>query len=308
AGRHPVLDAVRSGEPFVPNDLFLEDREACSPSPIEKDNERSEEPGAPADQGDGEKGRIIVVTGPNMAGKSTWIRQAALLVLLAQTGSFVPAESAEVGVCDRIFARVGAADDLARGLSTFMVEMTETANILRHATERSLVVLDEVGRGTSTYDGVSVAWAIVEHLADVVRCRALFATHYHELTGLARTRPLVANRTCAVEESRGEVVFLRKIVPGGADRSYGLHVARLAGVPAPVIERAKEILAGLEAGSFDALRARAPGESEGAPAARLPLFARPEERIVARLAAIDVSRTTPLEALLLLEELRALAT
>ncbi|MEZ0230211.1 MAG: DNA mismatch repair protein MutS, partial [Planctomycetota bacterium] len=212
----------------------------------------------------------------------------------------------------RIFARVGAADDLARGLSTFMVEMTETANILRHATDKSLVVLDEVGRGTSTYDGVSIAWAIVEHLHDTVRCRALFATHYHELVGLARTRPLVANRTCAVRETRGsgkgpgQIVFLRKIVPGAADRSYGLHVARLAGVPKGVVERAQEILHGLESGSFDALHAEAPRPAAEA-AAQLPLFTPPHERIASRLRAFDPDRTTPLEALVILSELKGLA-
>jgi DNA mismatch repair protein MutS len=298
AGKHPVLDAASTGEPFVPNDLLLEDLPA---GPV------------PDGPGNEEKGRILVITGPNMAGKSTYIRQTALLVLLAQIGSFLPAASAEIGICDRIFARVGAADDLARGLSTFMVEMTETANILRHATERSLVVLDEVGRGTSTYDGVSIAWAIVEHLHDHVRCRALFATHYHELVGLARTKALVANRTCAVRETPrgkgkgqpGDVVFLRKIVPGGADRSYGLHVARLAGVPEPVVARAQKILAGLESGSFDALHAR-PAEPE-TPKAQLALFESPRERIAARLRSFDPNRTTPLDALVILSELKALA-
>ncbi len=291
AGKHPVL-AATEGEPFVPNDLLLSDLKADEAP--RKDDE----------------GRIIVITGPNMAGKSTYIRQTALLVLLAQVGSFVPAESAEVGICDRIFARVGAADDLARGLSTFMVEMTETANILRHATDRSLVVLDEVGRGTSTYDGVSIAWAIVEHLHDQTRCRALFATHYHELVGLASTKRWVANRTCAIRETRasskggpGQIVFLRKIVPGAADRSYGLHVARLAGVPGTVVERAEEILHGLESGSFDALHA----PEKEAPTSQLGLFAAPLERITSRLRAFDPDRTTPLDALLILSELKELA-
>jgi DNA mismatch repair protein MutS len=295
AGKHPVLEAGSSGEPFVPNDLRLVDL------------------GATSERGDDE-GRILVITGPNMAGKSTYIRQTALLFLLAQVGSFLPAESAELGVCDRIFARVGAADDLARGLSTFMVEMTETANILRHATEKSLVVLDEVGRGTSTYDGVSIAWAIVEHLHDHVRCRALFATHYHELVGLARVRSLVANRTCAVRETRstseggGQIVFLRKIVPGAADRSYGLHVARLAGVPRNVVERAQEILSGLESGSFDALHAsEEPEPAHGPQPSQLALFTSMHERIASRLRAFDPDRSTPLQALLILSELKNLA-
>jgi DNA mismatch repair protein MutS len=277
SGRHPVLEA-QSDEPFVPNDLELVE-------------ERTTE----------DAGRILVITGPNMAGKSTYIRQTALLVLMAQTGSFLPAESAEVGVCDRIFARVGGADDLARGLSTFMVEMTETANILRHATDKSLVVLDEVGRGTSTYDGVSIAWAIVEHLHDVTRCRALFATHYHELVGLADVRPLVANRTCAVRETKSGIVFLRKIVPGAADRSYGLHVARLAGVPSSVVERAQAILGGLESGQFFAPKEETP------PSDQLGLFSPPHERILARLKGLDPDRSTPLEALLILSELKKLA-
>jgi DNA mismatch repair protein MutS len=198
--------------------------------------------------------------------------------------------------------------------------MTETANILRHATERSLVVFDEVGRGTSTYDGVSIAWAIVEHLHDTVKCRALFATHYHELVGLARTRPLVANRTCAVRETRGaggapgDIVFLRKIVPGGADRSYGIHVARLAGVPKPVLERARAILQGLESGSFDALhQAPAAASSSAEPKAHAPaanqlgLFAPTHERVLAKLRGLDPARTTPLDALLFLHELKRLA-
>jgi DNA mismatch repair protein MutS len=300
-GRHPVLEANRSGEPFVPNDLVLDDFESKQP-----------DTGSGQLSGD-EGGRILVITGPNMAGKSTYIRQSALLVLLAQIGAWVPAESAEVGLCDRIFARVGAADDLARGLSTFMVEMTETANILRHATERSLVVFDEVGRGTSTYDGVSIAWAIVEHLHDHVKCRALFATHYHELVGLAATRPLIANRTCAVRETRssagaGDIVFLRKIVPGGADRSYGIHVARLAGVPHAVLERAREILVGLESGSFDALHAspRTKDPRPGSPA-QLGLFAPAAESVLAKLRGVDPARTTPLDALLLVHELKKIA-
>jgi DNA mismatch repair protein MutS len=217
-GRHPVLDQTMSAGRFVPNDTEL----------------------------DTETHRLVILTGPNMAGKSTYIRQVALLVLLAQTGSFIPAASAEIGIVDRIFTRVGATDDLARGQSTFMVEMNETAAILNNATDRSLVILDEIGRGTSTFDGLSIAWSVAEHLHDVTGCRTLFATHYHELTDLARTRPAVANCNVAVREWNDDVIFLRKIVPGPADQSYGIQVARLAGLPEPILKRAREILANLE--------------------------------------------------------------
>src|SRR3954470_19047958 len=217
-GRHPVLDQNLVDEKFVPNDTEL----------------------------DGENVRMAIVTGPNMAGKSTYIRQVALIVLMAQIGSFVPAEAAQIGLVDRIVTRVGASDDLARVQSTFMVEMNETANIINNATERSLVILDEIGRGTSTFDGLSIAWAITEHLHDVVGCRTLFATHYHELVDLEKTKPGLKNANVAVRESGGEIVFLHRIVPGGADQSYGIHVARLAGVPPPVLDRAREILAFLE--------------------------------------------------------------
>jgi len=217
AGRHPVLDAILPRGEFVPNDTALDDA-----------------------------GNLLLITGPNMAGKSTYIRQVALMAILAQVGSFVPAKRARIGVVDRLFARVGATDELSRGQSTFMVEMTETANILNNATRQSLVILDEIGRGTSTFDGVSLAWAIAEHLHDVVACRALFATHYHELVELEKTKPRLRNANVAVGEADGEVVFLHRIAPGGADQSYGIHVARLAGVPAPVLDRAREILAFLE--------------------------------------------------------------
>lgn len=217
--RHPVLDRLLPPGSFVPNDLVL---------------------GA-------EDGMLVLITGPNMAGKSIYIRQAALLTLMAQMGSFVPAHSAVVGIADRIFTRVGASDELYRAQSTFMVEMTEAANILNNATERSLVILDEIGRGTSTYDGVSLAWAITEHLHDAIGCRALFATHYHELAQLAERLPRLRNFCAMVQEHRNEVVFLHKILPGNADKSYGIHVAQLAGVPAPVLERAREVLAQLEA-------------------------------------------------------------
>jgi DNA mismatch repair protein MutS len=193
-----------------------------------------------------EDGVVLLLTGPNMAGKSTYIRQVALISILAQVGSFVPARRARIGLVDRLFARVGATDELGRGMSTFMVEMTETANILHNATARSLVILDEIGRGTSTFDGVSLAWAITEHLHDHVGARTLFATHYHELVDLEKTKPRLRNANVAVRESGGEIVFLHRIVPGGADQSYGIHVARLAGVPSPILERAREILAFLE--------------------------------------------------------------
>jgi DNA mismatch repair protein MutS len=217
-GRHPVLDQNLIEEKFVPNDTEL----------------------------DGENTRMAIVTGPNMAGKSTYIRQVALIVLMAQIGSFVPAESAEIGLVDRIFTRVGASDDLSRGQSTFMVEMNETANIINNATGRSLVILDEIGRGTSTFDGLSIAWSIAEFLYDKIKARTLFATHYHELTKLAEERKGIGNFNVAVREWNEQVIFLRKIIPGGADKSYGIQVARLAGLPREILDRAKEILAHLE--------------------------------------------------------------
>ena len=218
SGRHPVLDAALGRGQFIPNDCLL----------------------------DGDRNRMMLITGPNMAGKSTYIRQTALLVIMAQIGSFIPADSAEIGLVDRIFTRVGAADDLSRGQSTFMVEMVETANILNHATPRSLVILDEIGRGTSTFDGLSIAWSVAEYLHDDPRCRTQFATHYHELTELAKTRRGVNNYNVAVREYGEDIIFLRQIVPGASDRSYGIHVAKLAGVPAPVLERAGVILELLE--------------------------------------------------------------
>jgi DNA mismatch repair protein MutS len=220
-GRHPVLDQNLVEERFVPNDTEL----------------------------DGEGNRLAIVTGPNMAGKSTYIRQVALIVLMAQIGSFVPAESAEIGLVDRIFTRVGASDDLGRGQSTFMVEMNETANIINNASERSLVILDEIGRGTSTFDGLSIAWSIAEFLYDKIKARTLFATHYHELTKLAEDCKGVYNLNVAVREWNEQIIFLRKIIPGGADKSYGIQVARLAGLPKEILDRAKEILVHLEKSS-----------------------------------------------------------
>jgi DNA mismatch repair protein MutS len=244
-GRHPVLDQNLVDEKFVPNDTDL----------------------------DGENIRMAIVTGPNMAGKSTYIRQVALIVLMAQIGSFVPAENAEVGLVDRIFTRVGASDDLARGQSTFMVEMNETANIINNATDRSLVILDEIGRGTSTFDGLSIAWSVAEFLYDKIKARSLFATHYHELTKLAEDRKGVCNLNVAVREWNEQIIFLRKIIPGGADKSYGIQVARLAGLPKEVLDRAKEILAHLESSS----RAEAEPKPRGRKSAkRLPESQKPQ--------------------------------
>ena len=217
-GRHPVLEQTLTDTKFVPNDTEL----------------------------DPETARLQILTGPNMAGKSTYIRQIALIAVMAQIGAYVPAESATLGLVDRIFCRVGASDDLSRGQSTFMVEMSETALILNHATDRSLVILDEIGRGTATFDGLSIAWAVAEHLHDTIGCRTLFATHYHELTDLANTKQAVANYNVAVREWNEEIIFLHKILPGAADKSYGIQVARLAGLPKPVVERAKSILSHLE--------------------------------------------------------------
>ncbi|MCF7676322.1 MAG: DNA mismatch repair protein MutS, partial [Akkermansiaceae bacterium] len=217
-GRHPVLEQTLTETKFVPNDTDLDPATA----------------------------RVQILTGPNMAGKSTYIRQIALIALIAQIGAWVPADEATIGIVDRIFCRVGASDDLSRGQSTFMVEMSETALILNHATDRSLVILDEIGRGTATFDGLSIAWAVAEHLHDAIRCRTLFATHYHELTDLSNTKPAVANYNVAVREWNEDIIFLHKILPGPADKSYGIQVARLAGLPKPVVERARHILSHLE--------------------------------------------------------------
>jgi DNA mismatch repair protein MutS len=217
-GRHPVLEQTLTDSKFIPNDTELEPETA----------------------------RLQILTGPNMAGKSTYIRQIALIAVMAQIGAFVPADAATLGLVDRIFCRVGASDDLSRGQSTFMVEMSETALILNHATDKSLVILDEIGRGTATFDGLSIAWAVAEHLHDTIGCRTLFATHYHELTDLANTKQAVANYNVAVREWNEEIIFLHKILPGAADKSYGIQVARLAGLPKPVVERAKSILSHLE--------------------------------------------------------------
>jgi DNA mismatch repair protein MutS len=279
-GRHPVLDALMPAGTFVPNDVDLA-------------------PDGPS---------VLVITGPNMAGKSTFIRQVALLSLMAQMGSFVPARSATIGIADRIFARVGASDDLARSQSTFMVEMTESARILHGATARSLVILDEIGRGTSTYDGLSLAWAIVEHLHDRVGCRTLFATHYHELTELAGTLPRVANLNVAVREWDEQVVFLHKIVAGAADKSYGIHVARLAGVPRPVIERAKQVLARLEDEALEGegrARLARDGRRQRSGDLQLTLFGSAEHPLLAALRELDLDATPPIAAWQLLQRWRS---
>ncbi|OQY22227.1 MAG: DNA mismatch repair protein MutS [Anaerolineaceae bacterium 4572_32.2] len=269
AGRHPVVERALRDEPFTPNDLRLDSDE-----------------------------RILVITGPNMAGKSVYLRQNALIVLMAQMGSFVPAERARIGIVDRIFTRIGAQDEVAAGQSTFMVEMVEAANILNHATPRSLLILDEIGRGTSTYDGLSIAWAVVEYLHNHPqrRARTLFATHYHELTEMSERLPAVRNYSLEVVEEGKRVVFLHKVSPGGADRSYGIHVARLAGVPRPVTQRAEELLAQLESGEF---RPGTPALEPSQPA----LFA-DEHPVVEALRGLDVSTMTPLEAINELYELQ----
>jgi DNA mismatch repair protein MutS len=234
-GRHPVVeDSLRSGTPFIGNDCNLE-------------NEH----------------RLWLLTGPNMAGKSTFLRQNALIAVLAQMGSFVPAERAHIGIVDKLFSRVGASDDLARGRSTFMVEMVETATILHQATERSLVILDEIGRGTATFDGLSIDWAVIEHLHNSIKCRALFASHYHELTTLTESLPALSCHTMKVKEWKGDLIFLHEVGSGSADRSYGIHVAKLAGLPAPVLARSAEILHQLEQQQA----------AKGSVAASLPLFA-----------------------------------
>jgi DNA mismatch repair protein MutS len=280
--RHPIVERLAAAGGFVPNDVTV----------------------------DAEGPRTMIITGPNMAGKSTVMRQVAVATILAQMGAFVPATRAQVGVADRVFTRVGASDDLSRGQSTFMVEMRETATILREATRRSLVVLDEIGRGTSTYDGLAIAWAVAEHLHDAVGCRTLFATHYHELCELAEGRPGVVNFNVAAKEYGDDVVFLHRLVPGSANRSYGVLVARLAGVPALVLARARAILKGLEAG--DVLPSGAPSRMRPVDAqgrAQLDLFAgaaqeRPPSEVEATLRELDVERMTPVDALVALARLK----
>jgi DNA mismatch repair protein MutS len=252
--------------------------------------------------------QLLIITGPNMAGKSTLLRQIALIVLMAQTGSYVPAESASIGLVDRIFTRVGASDNLARGQSTFMVEMMETARILNEATPKSLIILDEIGRGTSTFDGLSIAWAVAEHIHDTpgLKAKTVFATHYHELTELALAKPGVGNFNFAVREWNDEIIFLRRLVPGGASRSYGIQVARLAGLPRAVIERAKEILGNLERGELTqgGMPRLAQKRGEKDHAGQLTLFSEEDGWIKSELRELSIDTMSPLEAINKLHELK----
>ncbi|MDQ1333433.1 MAG: mismatch repair protein MutS, partial [Thermodesulfobacteriota bacterium] len=282
-GRHPVIELSVKEEDFVPNDIHL----------------------------DSEKQQVMIITGPNMAGKSTILRQTALTVLMAQMGGFVPASRAVIGLVDRIFTRVGASDDLARGQSTFMVEMDETANILRHMSPKSLVILDEIGRGTSTYDGLSIAWAVAEALHDKEKkgVRTLFATHYHELTELVTTKQRVKNFNIAVREWNDQIIFLRKLVPGGTSRSYGIQVAQIAGIPEGVIRRAKEILNNLEKAEADETgrprlaRHRVSEPREGG-MVQLALFGPKDWEMREWIRGLNLDAMTPVEALVTLNDLK----
>ncbi|MFP3928401.1 MAG: MutS-related protein, partial [Desulfobacteraceae bacterium] len=276
-GRHPVIEETVRYEDFVPNDIHIDSKEQ----------------------------QLLIITGPNMAGKSTVLRQTALTVLMAQMGSFVPAARAVVGLVDRIFTRIGAADDLAQGRSTFMVEMSETANILRNATSRSLVILDEIGRGTSTYDGISIAWAVAETLHDREGkgVRTLFATHYHELTELLNTNPRAKNFNIAVKEWKDKIIFLRKLVKGGTSKSYGIQVARLAGIPEDVVERAKEILSSLERRALSRAGTSRRSRGRGDPL-QLSLFAGGDDRLRSWIRDLDINNITPMEALEMLNRLK----
>lgn len=278
-GRHPVVEQI-SKEPFVPNDTYL----------------------------DNEKFQVEIITGPNMAGKSTFIRQVALIVLMAQIGCFVPAESMEFGIVDRIFTRVGASDNIARGESTFMVEMTEVSNILNNATERSLLIVDEVGRGTSTYDGVAIAWAVAEYIHNYIKAKTLFATHYHELIQLEDKLEKVKNFNIAVKENEGKIIFLRKIKQGGTDKSYGIHVAQLAGIPDKVIKRSNEILGTLQQENMGTVQhvetELVKEETKTKQTSQIPLLTKlPEDPVLRELKKIDINKMTPIEALQKLDEL-----
>jgi DNA mismatch repair protein MutS len=279
-GRHPVIEKMIAGERFVPNSVHLDNRD----------------------------GQILVITGPNMAGKSTILRQVALAVIMTQMGSFVPASKATIGIVDQIFTRVGALDNLSLGQSTFMVEMQETANILNNATGDSLVVLDEIGRGTSTFDGLSIAWAVAECLHDHkdVGVKTLFATHYHELTELARTRPRAKNYNIAVKEWNDDIIFLRKLIEGGTNRSYGIQVARLAGIPEKVVQRAKTILADIEreAHAFKEGSVESRATTRDKRQIQLGLFPSETDALMDQLRRIDIAQTTPLEALQLLSDMQ----
>jgi DNA mismatch repair protein MutS len=288
-GRHPVVEQAlrtQASEPFVAND--------CDLSPQENAGH----------------GAIWLVTGPNMGGKSTFLRQNALISILAQMGSFVPAGSARIGIVDRLFSRVGASDDLARGRSTFMVEMVETAAILNQASERSLVILDEIGRGTATYDGLSIAWASVEYLHEQNRCRGLFATHFHEMTALSETLGRLHNVTMKVREWQGEVVFLHEIGKGAADRSYGIHVARLAGLPDPVVARARDVLDRLEENEVSGKGARLADDLPlfTATVKREPARSKPGSKITDMLHTINPDEMTPIQALETLYRLKVMLT
>ena len=268
-GRHPVVERLLAGEIFVPNDTLLDSREC----------------------------EIMILTGPNMAGKSTYMRQVALLTLMAQTGSFIPAKEAEISPVDRIFTRVGASDDLATGQSTFMLEMTEVSQILKNATSRSLVILDEIGRGTSTFDGMSIARAVVEYIKERIHAKTIFATHYHELTCLAEWKPAIQNYSMAVKERGNDVVFLRRVIPGGADKSYGIHVAKLAGLPARVVERSQQLLVQIEA------EATCQTPRQERPAEPAPMGSLFQSSLSDELTALDTLTLTPLEALNILHKL-----
>jgi len=271
AGRHPVIEklAAQDAQRFIPNDLYFHP----------------------------ETQFVAIITGPNMGGKSTYLRQAALLTILAQMGSYIPAESALLPIVDRVFTRIGAADNLARGRSTFMVEMTETAVILNSATQRSLIILDEIGRGTSTYDGLALAWAVIEHIHRHIRAKTLFATHYHELTELAGQLEGVRNLHVSVKESGDQILFLRRVEPGSADRSYGIEVARLAALPMSVIERAREILAHHESAVTEELT------PPSAPM-QIQLFEPVNHQLAARIRSLNLDNLRPIEALQLLAELQ----
>lgn len=321
-GRHPVLDKLMPSGSFVPNDVRLGKGRGA----------RGEGRGTPNSEVEGSQsephtalpntdpvsslaprpsslpphhGRVQLITGPNMAGKSTYIRQAALLTIMAQMGSFIPASEARIGIADRIFARVGASDELSKGQSTFMVEMTETARILNSASDRSLVILDEIGRGTSTYDGISLAWAVTEFLHDQIRCRTLFATHYHELTELTKTLPETSNWNVAIREHGDDIVFLHKIVEGPADKSYGIHVAKIAGLPRDVVDRASVILAQLESDHVDESgKVKIPERKKKSRDRQLSLFIEPDHPVIEKLKSLDIEQLTPIAALQKLNEFR----
>ncbi|MCA9086636.1 MAG: DNA mismatch repair protein MutS, partial [Planctomycetaceae bacterium] len=290
-GRHPVLDRLMPAGQFVPNDVRL------GIHPAESATEQNGH--ATSTSGHGAAGRVQIITGPNMAGKSTYIRQAALLNIMAQMGSFVPAAEARIGIADRVFARVGASDELGRGQSTFMVEMTETARILNTASSRSMVILDEIGRGTSTYDGISLAWSITEFLHDDIQCRTLFATHYHELTDLTKTLKHASNWHVAVQENNDDVIFLHRVIEGAAGRSYGIHVAKLAGVPRTVTERAATILESLENQHVtDEGKPAVPErESKRVRSQQLSLFELPEDPLLDEIRSLRIDDMTPRQAM-----------